>query len=212
MNSLSNSQLQNRVLISLLEVFAFDIMSPACMVWGETNESKEGEYSWLPSHGQDYREEEHPGEKKHLNVSCFHIRFFWHPLCLPTGTFNPRVGLRWCPNILVSVLSKTWGCSNLLTNMGLLSPKAAQVCMVLSPITNTVLSTTGAIWGAQGWAAPTPATPPTSEGPSVLLPRVLLRVLDSIINLRGTYGDISVSTWSLRSFSPPIWFIGRELG
>lgn len=209
MNSLSNSQLQNRVPISLLEVFAFDILSPACMVWGETNESKEGEH--IPGCLAMGRTAERKSILVKKSTWMFHA-FTSYPLSLPTGTFNPCVGLRWCPNILVSVLSRTWGCSHLLTNMGLLSPKAAQVCMVLSPITNTLLSTTGAIWGAQGWAAPTPATPPTSERPSVLLPWVLLRVLDSIINLRGTYGDISVSTWSLRSFSPPIWFIGRELG
>lgn len=66
--------------------------------------------------------------------------------------------------------------------------------------------------GGTRLAAPTPAAPHTTDSPSVHLPQVLLRVLDSIINQRGTYGDVSVSTWSLRSFSPPIWFIGRELG
>lgn len=43
-------------------------------------------------------------------------------------------------------------------------------------------------------AAPTPAVLYAADGPSVHLPQVLLRVLDSIINLRGTYGDRSVST------------------
>lgn len=54
------------------------------------------------------------------------------------------------------------------------------------------MPTTGVMRGGTRLAAPMPAAPHAADGPSVHLPQVLLRVLDSIINLRHLWRYIGI--------------------
>lgn len=220
-NTLGGIQQQSGVLISLLEVFVFRMVSPVLRgsrwdtrVWREGNASLPG----CPATGKDVdtREKCLGEEKSHPKVSCFHSRFLRHSVCLPIAISSPSDGPRRCPHITGCAPSRTRGCSHLPWTWTCLTQRLRASCTVLSPTSRfsrpTPRAHRGGDAGGTRLAAPTPAALRAADGPSVHLPQVLLRVLDSIINLRGTYGDRSVSTWSLRSFSPPIWFIGRELG
>lgn len=172
------------------------------MVQGEIDGLKRKECipPWLSSHRNVERRGKCPdGEKSHLKVSCCHDRFLWHPLYLPIAISNPLLGwdgvhislvVPWAEHVFAPTScrhesAEHQGCSG------------AMICTVLSPTSlfswpSLPCPSWGWCGGTQCWQPPHLWHHTLLMGPSMHLPQTLLRVLDSIINLRHLWRYIGI--------------------